>query len=72
MWGGTSVLHGFAVLQMKPFDDYYKGPSLEDTRMLAQMGGLESQPLDWFSNPTVWELFRDWGYRLRENMVTSS
>ena len=31
------------------------------------MGGLESQPLDWFSKPTVrsvWELFRDWGYRL--------
>jgi len=51
----------------RPFDDYYKGPSLEDTRMFAQMGGLESQPLDWFSKPTVrsvWELFRDWGYRL--------
>ena len=51
----------------KPFDDYHNGPSLEDMRMFAQMGGLESQPLDWFSKPTVrsvWELFRDWGYRL--------
>jgi hypothetical protein len=51
----------------KDFDDYFQGPSLEDMRMFERMGGLESQPLDWFSKPTVrscWELFRDWGYRL--------
>jgi hypothetical protein len=50
-----------------PFDEYYNGPSLEDTKMFWRMGGLESQPLDWFSKPTIrssWELFRDWGYRL--------
>src|ERR1700685_3897089 len=36
-------------------------------RMFQRLGGLESQPLDWFSKPTIrspWELFRDWGYRI--------
>jgi hypothetical protein len=49
------------------FDEYFGGPSLEDMRIFQALGGLESQPLDWFSQPTVrscWELFKDWGYRL--------
>jgi hypothetical protein len=51
----------------RDYDDYYNGPSLEDMRIFSRVGGLESQPLDWFSKPTIrscWELFRDWGYRL--------
>jgi hypothetical protein len=35
--------------------------------MFESPGGLESQPLDWCSKPTIrslWELFRDWGYRI--------
>jgi hypothetical protein len=51
----------------RDFDDYFYGPSLEDMRMFQSLGGLESQPLDWFSKPTIrspWELFRDWGYRI--------
>jgi hypothetical protein len=35
--------------------------------MFESLGGLESQPLDWFSKPTIrspWELFRDWGYHI--------
>ena len=51
----------------RDFDDYFHGPSLEDMRMFQRLGGLESQPLDWFSKPTIrspWELFRDWGYRI--------
>jgi hypothetical protein len=35
------------------FDDYFNGPSLEDMRMFQSPGGLESQPLDWFSKPTI-------------------
>ena len=53
--------------RQRDYDDYFNGPSLEDMRMFASMGGLESQPLDWYSKPTIrscWELFRDWGYRL--------
>ena len=36
--------------------------------MFESLGGLESQPLDWFSKPTIrspWELFRDWGYHIK-------
>ena len=53
--------------RFRDFDDYFNGPSLEDLQMFRRQAGLDSQPRDWYAQPTVrspWELFRDWGYRL--------
>lgn len=53
--------------RFKDFDDYFHGPSLEDLKMFRDQTGLDTQPRDWYAQPTVrspWELFRDWGYRL--------
>lgn len=53
--------------RFRDFDDYIDGPSLEDLQMFRRQAGLDSQPRDWYAQPTVrspWELFRDWGYRL--------
>jgi hypothetical protein len=53
--------------RFRDFDDHFNRPSLEDLQMFQQQAGLDSQPLDWYAQPTVcspWELFRDWGYRL--------
>lgn len=53
--------------RFRDFDDYFNGPSLEDLKLFRDHAGLDTQPRDWFAQPTVrspWELFRDWGYRL--------
>ena len=53
--------------RFRDFNDYFLGPSLEDLQMFSREGRLDSQPQDWYAQPTVrssWELFRDWGYRL--------
>ena len=53
--------------RFRDFGDYFNGPCLEDLQMFRRQAGLDSQPRDWYAQPTVrspWELFRDWGYRL--------
>ena len=49
------------------FDDYYRGPVLEDLHDLQRPGGLEGQPFGHYALPTIrssWERFKDYGYRL--------
>ena len=50
------------------YDDYFKGPVLDDLYDLQRPGGLQGFPLDFDFQPTVhsaWERFKDYGYRLQ-------
>jgi hypothetical protein len=53
--------------KQQDFNDYFRGPTLEDMMELQRPGGLKGYPNDWKVAPTIrslWKLFKNYGYTL--------